>query len=377
MSFYIGKYGGVTSQCHITSGNHDISLMRGSTFSGTVFHSDTCYPTHTAYVMNPAGCDIRMHHLEGDVFGCEYTGDTGWYDKINDGYAYIICVGSISSGSSLYPTTRRFAWTNDLWWNDNGYYQMSTIYYTPHNKLIIEGASMGTITVIVFNFKYTGSITCPNTNTNDEIFLKGSSNNTGVFNVNGTNLATLQYLNRRKINTTDSIILVGGSTLQLINSIGAGAGVTIKSNNSTGTQVAIGGKNIIDTTKGAGGYFISSNGYNSIGSAWVDQYNRPLIRTISGALSAGEIKFVTIAYGGLRRTVHAATGFSTDWVNLYTFPIQLWDGDRNEYYNITGAISYKCLTDGSVQIAMEVYWLRYDNDGYNFSSVYTNSITIK
>jgi len=314
MSFYTGKYND-KSQCHITSGSHDIVDMRGPVFDNTIFHSDVSYVTYetftipyTGYIWEKysRGIDGRKRNIYLKHHTYEMSQEL--MDKLAEGYANIIVDGVIDSSEdtvecNMYKnTTATFAKTystfheNDLFEYDVGGWNEvmtarkffdSAIGNKKFDELRGEPDSTYKylaipcnkqrpfIDFVVFNFKYNGEVDSLRTSPdNNEIIM----NNTN-FIVNGIDVRTLKFLTATVINSVDKKIDFGraaSTVMQLINQKPHGIGINIKSSENTGTQIFSGTTKILDTTLGSAGMKVIrsgnyeiparvfSTGYNSI-----------------------------------------------------------------------------------------------------------------
>ena len=290
MSFYAGKNNG-KSQCHITSGHHTLNQMRGAPFKDTVFHTDVKYTGYRTYEFT-IGSSLPMlsHDLVRaglDYFSGYYYNpkNTGFISDIANGYAFMFTDGSLSAGQN----PKKINMGLNCWFDSPVLFSNGN-FYTPNrgtdlpsstsNKIFIEGPNYGTLTLIVFDFKYDGSIRYPFYPTTNDIRFRGSPN--GTININGIDIVNQKFMKFGQLNTVDPYIDIDGQKLQLVNYRPGTGGISIDTKDGD-TVVKRGSKVIINSKLGSSGLKIGTpivkTFYNLSGNVNNRPFDYPLADT--------------------------------------------------------------------------------------------------
>ncbi len=248
MSFYTGKYNG-KELCHITKGQHDITVMRGIPFSNTVFHTDIKY---VDYVVEPLGAsDGYVVYNQDSTKAYYYYMSQAIKDKISAGYSFFI----------YDESTNRYAYEGCLI-ESSGYRSVSDMcqlvdFYTDTTSRASEDINTQRVyckkntsnfVFIFYGIHYNGNV--------QSIF---SQNRTGdirinrtTFNVGGYDVLNFPYMNPNVLNAVDKKIYSSDGTMvmQLINSEPKNPGMQLDVDGAN-TTIKAGGHTVITTNVGS------------------------------------------------------------------------------------------------------------------------------
>ena len=263
MSFYTGRHrqddGIMKRQCHITANPQNLDIMQGVVVDDTVFHTDIKYQGFSIHKFvkrtYPVTTLIKLPNTlttSDSVSISDCTDDTYLNSRMIGNYFAIPC--SFSGNKYVPYAYIAPLWSSGIivheWTSGTGYnfYELkdtSYVYSATQTKLIGPENAFTTTYLIIMDFSLSGQTRSPFYPYTDDILMK-----TGTFNVNGIDVAKMKYVTFQDLNSIDSSITIGNKKLILVNSIPASGSLAVSSKPTTGTQVTVGVKNIIDSTKG-------------------------------------------------------------------------------------------------------------------------------
>ena len=362
MSFYTGKYNGKT-QCHITSGSHNIQTMRGGVNSATVFHTDVKYVRITPAKLIRHSYEY-VHYLTRTVNGkvwyteyhqrARYRLPSNILSLIRAGYAFFVTSGDYTTGQALksninsdtklriktvfYDGTIQYDEEVISW--DNG---CDGYCYEKNGYLYVHTNSHYVLTLSVLDIKYNGYKDPMTSRFTNEVLINRYS-----FNVNGIDIAKLKYLSVSNKNSSDSVVNTGtlfkGGSFQLVNTKPTGSGIKFSCKPSTGTQVSVGGNIVIDSRLGTNGFKFHRSGqkrrpaYYDSGAEIVDKFG-PIAEY-------GEIIFFNVQMVGIGSAT-LIYGQGTTQSQDPRIIISFVSGIANQNgYDVTWWIESGLLTDG-------------------------------
>ena len=211
MSLYVGKDANGAGVMHLTQGPTELSSMKSGILSNTVFHSSLKYVTWTEYPLTPVVRENGSTFLRLDMY---VAADIGANRRL-----FIVSIGGvvIQHVTQVYNFDNVYSWRNGGWFGawyggGNQYYNESSVPDGGHyDYLPPAGMDLSNSKLYVLNLTDTGYL--PISTPANDIRVSRAS-----IVVRGVDLLNLKYISPNQINSVDTVLNLGGRSLQLINS---------------------------------------------------------------------------------------------------------------------------------------------------------------
>ena len=211
MSLYVGKEETGVGVLHLTNGDTSLTSIKSGILSNTVFHSLLKYTTWNEHTLTP------ITRESGNVFlrlDSSVAADIGANRRL-----FLVSIDGtiVQYISQVYNFDGIYGWRNGGWfgqWYGGGtkLYSESAIPDGGHyDYLPPAGMNLSNSKLYILNLTDTGYLPI-STPTND---IRISKSN---IIVRGVDLLNLRYVSPNQINSVDTILNLGGRSLQLINS---------------------------------------------------------------------------------------------------------------------------------------------------------------